>query len=225
LAKYLYHLLPQEIARIAMAKVMIVFDTRYGNTMRLAETVAEGVNSYPGAEALFRRVEIVEPEVIIQRNDRWKEANAKSRKVPEVSLEELLEIDALVLGSPTRYGVMTAPMKKFIDSTGKVWLDGGLAGKVGAAFTSTSTPHGGQEMTILSLIIPMLHHGMILVTPGYIDPATFVSGSPYGATSVSGGLSDRPPTESDSKVARFLGRRVAEIATQLKFAREKMGTK
>ena len=205
-----------------MVKVMIVFDTRYGNTMRLAESVAEGAQSYPDAEVLMRRVEIIEPEEIIKKNEMWKKANEKYERIAEVRREELYEIDALVIGSPTRYGVMTAPMKKFIDSTGKVWLAGGLANKVGAAFSSTSTPHGGQEPTILSLLIPMIHHGMIIVTPGYIDPATFVAGSPYGPTSVSGGASDQPPTENDLKVARFLGRRVAELAAQLKFARERM---
>jgi len=224
-AKYLYQLFSKGFLGDVMVKIMIVFDTRYGNTMRLAEAVAEGANSYPGTDAFLRRVEVIEPEVIIQRNERWRDANAKFAKIQEAKPEDLYEVDALILGSPTRYGVMTAPMKKFIDSTGKVWLSGGMAGKVGAAFTSTSTPHGGQEMTILSLMIPMLHHGMILVTPGYLDPVMFVAGSPYGPTSVSGGASDQPPTENDLKVARFLGRRVAEVASQLKFARERMGNK
>jgi NAD(P)H dehydrogenase (quinone) len=205
-----------------MVKVMIVFDTRYGNTMRLAEGVMQGASEIAGTEVLLRRVEIVEPESIINRNEAWKKASEQFRAVSEAKAEELMHVDALVLGSPTRYGVMTAPMKKFIDSTGKVWLQGGLAGKVGAAFTSTSTPHGGQEMTIFTMLVPMMHHGMILVTPGYLDPATFVAGSPYGASSVSGGESAQPPTENDMQVARHLGRRVAQTASELVFAREKM---
>jgi NAD(P)H dehydrogenase (quinone) len=202
-----------------MVKVMIVFDTRYGNTMRLAEGVMQGAMEVAGTEVLMRRVEMIEPESIINRNEAWKKASDRFRKIEEAKAEELMYVDALVLGSPTRYGVMTAPMKKFIDSTGKVWLQGGLAGKVGAAFTSTSTPHGGQEMTILTMLLPMMHHGMILVTPGYLDPATFVAGSPYGASSVSGGDSMQPPTENDMHVARHLGRRVAQTASELSYAR------
>jgi len=205
-----------------MVKVMIVLDTRYGNTLRLAEGIMQGALEVPGVEVLLRRVEIGEPESIINRNEAWKMASEQFRALAEAKPEELLQIDALVLGSPTRYGSMTAQMKKFIDSTGKVWLQGGLAGKVGAAFTSTSTPHGGQELTIFSLLVPMLHHGMILVTPGYLDPATFVAGSPYGPTSVSGGDSQQWPTANDLQVARHLGRRVAQTASELDYARKNM---
>jgi NAD(P)H dehydrogenase (quinone) len=205
-----------------MVKVMIVFDTRYGHTMRLAEGVLQGAMEIPGTEVLLRRTEIFEPESIIERNETWKKVSEQFRQVAEVKPDELYEVDALVLGSPTRYGIMTAPMKKFVDSTGKVWLKGGLAGKVGAAFSSTSTPHGGQEITIFSLLVPMLHHGMILVTPGYLDPATFVAGSPYGPTTMSGGDNAQVPTENDIKVARHLGRRVAQTASELVYARKNM---
>jgi len=196
-------------------KVLIIFDTRYGNTHKLAEAVAEGAREVEGAEVSLRRVEITEPEAVIQQNEAWRKANEKFRVIPQVTLEEMGEANALIFGSPTRFGNMTAPLKKLWDSTGRLWMEGKFLGKVGAAFTSTSTPHGGNEMTLLTMFIPMYHHGMIVVTPGYGDPAVFEAGSPYGASSVSGPMSDRPPTENDLKVARYLGRRVAEVARAL----------
>ena len=196
-------------------KVLVIFDTRYGNTHKLAEAVAEGAQEVEGAEVSLRRVEITEPEAIIQHNEAWRQVNQKFSVVPQVTREEMAEADALVFGSPTRFGNMTAPLKKLWDSTGRLWAEGKLFGKVGAAFTSTSTPHGANEMTLITMFIPMYHHGMIVVTPGYGDPAVYEAGSPYGASSVSGPNSDRPPTEKDLQVARFLGRRVAQVAKAL----------
>jgi len=196
-------------------KVLVIFDTRYGNTHQLAEAVAEGVQEIEGVEVYLRRVEITEPEAIIQQNEPWRKANEKFRAVPQVTLEEMAEADALVFGSPTRFGNMTAPLKKLWDSTGRLWVEGKLFGKVGAAFTSTGTPHGGNEVTLITMFIPMYHHGMIVVTPGYGDPAVFEAGSPYGASSVSGPQADKSPTENDLRVARFLGRRVAQVAKAL----------
>lgn len=196
-------------------KVLVIFDSRYGNIHKLAEAVAQGAEGVEGTEVSLRRVEITEPEAIIQRNEAWRQASEKFRAVPEVTVEEMAEADALIFGSPTRFGNMTASMKKLWDSTGGLWMKGKLFGKVGAAFTSTSSPHGANEMTLITMFIPMYHHGMIVVTPGYGEPATFEAGSPYGATSVSGPMSDKPPTENDLKVARFQGRRVAEVAKAL----------
>ena len=196
-------------------KVVVVFDTRFGNTHTLAEAVAEGAQEVEGTEVCLRRVEITEPEAIIQQNEPWRRANERFRAIPQVTLEEMAEADALIFGSPTRFGNMTAPLKKLWDSTGRLWMEGKLLGKVGAAFTSTSTPHGGNEMTLISMFIPMYHHGMIVVTPGYGDPAVLEAGSPYGASSVSGPMSDKPPTENDLKVARYLGQRVAQVAKVL----------
>lgn len=196
-------------------KVLIVFDSRYGNVHRLAEAVAEGVQAVEGSDVFLRRVEITEPEAVIQQSERWREANERFRAIPQVTLEEMAEADAIIFGSPTRFGNMTAPMKKLVDSLGGLWMEGRFYGKVGAAFTSTGTPHGGNEMTLITMFIPMYHLGMIVVTPGYGDPAVYEAGSPYGASSVSGPFSDRPPTENDLKVARFLGNRVAQVATAL----------
>jgi NAD(P)H dehydrogenase (quinone) len=196
-------------------KVLIIFDTRYGNTHRLAEAIAEGAREVKGTEVNLRRVEITEPEVIIQQTESWRKASERFKAVPQVTLDEMAEADALIFGSPTRYGNMTASMKKLFDSTGRLWAENKLFGKVGAAFTSTSAPHGGNEMTLITMFMPMYHHGMIVVTPGYGDPALFAAGSPYGASSVSGPGADKPPTESDLKVARFLGHRVARVAEAL----------
>lgn len=196
-------------------RVLVVFDTRYGNTHKLAEGIAEGVREVKGAEVHLRRVEITEPESVISQHDDWRKANERFKAVPQVTLQELAEADAVVFGSPTRYGNMTAVMKKLFDSMGRLWAEGKLFGKVGAAFTSTSTPHGGNETTLVTMLIVMYHFGMIVVTPGYGDSASFVAGSPYGASSVSGPGADKPPTESDLNVARFLGRRVAQVTKAL----------
>jgi NAD(P)H dehydrogenase (quinone) len=195
-------------------KVLIIFDTRYGNTHKLADAVAEGAREIGGVNVSLRRVEITEPEVVIQKHEAWRIANEKFEAIPQVTLEEMAEADALIFGSPTRFGNMTAPLKKLWDSTGRLWVEGKLFGKVGAAFTSSGTP-GANEMILITMFIPMYHHGMIVVTPGYGDPAVFEAGSPYGASSVSGPISDRPPTENDLKVARYLGRRVAQVAKAL----------
>lgn len=195
-------------------EVLIIFDTRYGNTYKLAEAVAEGVQDIEGVNASLRRVEITEPEDVIQKHEAWRTANEKFKAIPQVTLEEMAEADALIFGSPTRFGNMSAPLKKLWDSTGRLWVEGKLFGKVGAAFTSSGTP-GANEMILITMFIPMYHHGMIVVTPGYGDPAVFEAGSPYGASSVSGPLSDRLPTENDLKVARYLGKRVAQVAHKL----------
>jgi NAD(P)H dehydrogenase (quinone) len=196
-------------------RVLIIFDTRYGNVQKLAEAVGEGAREIEGADVALRRVEITESETVIRENERWHNANEKFRAIPQVTVEEMIESDALVFGSPTRFGNMTAPMKKLFDSLARPWMEGRFYGKVGAAFTSTGTPHGGTEMTIVSMFIPMYHLGMVVVTPGYGDPAFFVAATPYGAASVSGPFSDQPPTEADLAAARFQGRRVAEVASAL----------
>ncbi len=196
-------------------KVLVVFDTRYGNTHKLAEGIAEGAREVRGVEADLRRVEITEPESVITQHEDWRKAHERFKAVPQVTLDDLVRADAIVFGSPSRYGNMTAAMKKLFDSTGAIWAANKLFGKVGAVFTSTSTPHGGNETTLITMILAMYHHGMIVVTPGYGDPVLFGAGSPYGATSVSGPGADKPPTDGDLKVARFLGHRVAQVAKAL----------
>jgi NAD(P)H dehydrogenase (quinone) len=200
-------------------KVLIVFDTRYGNTHKLAEAIAEGAREVRGTEAHLKRVEITEPEAVINQHEDWRKANERFKAVPQVTLDDLVQANAVVFGCPTRYGNMTPGMSKLFSSTGRIWAEGKLFGKVGAAFTSSSTPHGGNETTLITMFLPMYHHGMVVVTPGYGDPVLFGTGSPYGATSVSGLGADKPPTDSDLKVARFLGHRVARVAKALSSAK------
>lgn len=197
--------------------VLIAFYSRYGNVKALAEAIAQGAQQVPGANVRLRRVPDLAPESVINGDDRWRAARDEmARLYPEPTNEDLEWCDALILGSPTRFGNPTAEIKLFIDKTGPLWMKGALVNKIASAFTSTSTLHGGNEATILTMLIPLMHHGMILAPPGYADPAMFEAGTPYGASSVSGGDSDQPPTEADLAAARFAGKRTAELALMLK---------
>lgn len=198
-----------------VAHILVLFDTRYGATMDLAFHVAEGVKGIAGAEPVTRRVEASEPEEIVRENGRWERAQAQLEPIRVVSPADLIEADGIICGSPTRFGGMTAAMKAFWDGTGPLWAKGELAGKVGAAFSTTSTPHGGNEMTILSLLVTMMHHGMVIVAPGYTHPASYHASSPYGLTWVTGPGSDHDPDEATVSLARDLGERVAAVATRL----------
>jgi NAD(P)H dehydrogenase (quinone) len=201
-----------------MANVLIVFDTRYGNTMRLAEAVAAGAREVSGTTVKLARAREVAPEAIIQKNERWAAAHREFMAYPEATNEDLEWCHGLVLGSPTRFGNMSAPLKTFIDGTSRIWLKGGLIGKVGAAFTSSSSLHGGQETTIVSMWFPLIHQGMVIVGLPYSLPelvTTARGGSPYGPASVSGPAADQGPDEVELKLARALGQRVAEISAKL----------
>lgn len=201
--------------------VLIAFYSRYGNVRVLAEAIAQGAQQVPGVDVRLRRVPDLAPESIINGDIRWRAARDEmARLYPEPTNEDLEWCDALILGSPTRFGAPAAEIKLFIDKTGPLWMKGGLVDKVASAFTSTGTLHGGNEATILSMLIPLMHHGMILVPPGYADPAMFAAGTPYGASSVSGGDADQGPTESDLAAARFAGKRVAEKALVFKRGRQ-----
>ncbi len=200
-----------------MANVLIVFDTRYGNTMRLAEAVAEGARQ-AGGEVKLARARETTPEAIIARNERWAAAHREFMAHPEATNDDLEWCHALVLGSPTRFGNMSAALKAFIDGTSRIWLQGGLVGKVGACFTSTSSMHGGQETTIVSMWFPLIHQGMVIVGLPYSLPelvSTERGGSPYGPASVSGPAADQGPSETELSLATALGRRVAELAAKL----------
>lgn len=201
-----------------MANVLIVFDTRYGNTMRLAEAVAEGARGVGGTAVKLARAREVAPEVIIQQNERWAAAHQRFMSYPEATNEDLDWCHGLILGSPTRFGNMSAPLKTFIDGTSRVWLKGGLINKVAAAFTSSSSLHGGQETTIVSMWFPLIHQGCVIVGLPYSLPeltSTERGGSPYGPASVSGPAADQGPNEVELKLASALGRRVAELAAKL----------
>ncbi|MCD1294712.1 NAD(P)H:quinone oxidoreductase [Methanocella sp. CWC-04] len=198
--------------------VLIIFDTRYGNTMKLAKAVAEGASGVKNAYVRLMRVEIIEPEEIINKNDRWKAAVEEYKTLPLAGKDDLRWAHAIVLGSPTRFGNMTAPLKMFIDRTSSLWLNGELEGKVGGVFCSTSSMHGGNETTLLAMMLPLFHHGLIIAGLPYTTPGlatTGRGGTPYGPTSVSGPMSDQGPTGEELSFARSFGYRIATIAGKL----------
>jgi NAD(P)H dehydrogenase (quinone) len=194
-----------------MARILVLFYSRNGATLELARQVCRGVESVSGATAVLRTV----PALLTT-------AEGPAQPVPVsgpayATPEDLAGADGLILGSPTRFGNMAAPLKHFLDGTGALWASGALAGKPAAVFTSTQTLHGGQETTLLSMMLPLLHHGMILVGLPYTEAAlhqTRSGGAPYGATHVSGlatgGLSDH-----EKELAQALGARVARISLRL----------
>lgn len=194
-----------------MARILVLFYSRNGATLELARQVCRGVESVPGATAVLRTV----PAVVTT-------ADGPAQPVPAsgpayASIEDLASADGLVLGSPTRFGNMAAPLKHFLDGTGALWASGALAGKPAAVFTSTHTLHGGQETTLMSMMLPLLHHGMILVGLPYTEGAlhqTRTGGAPYGATHVSG-LTPGGLSGEEQELARALGSRVARIALRL----------
>jgi len=200
-------------------KVLVVFYSMYGNTAKLAKAVAEGARQVENVEVSLRQVEELVPKEIIEANEKMRRVKKELAGIPIATNEDLVGADGIIFGTPTRYGNMCAQMKQFIDKTGRLWAEGKLINKVAGVFTSTSTLHGGQETTIITSMIPLLHHGMIIVGIPYSEQRLFSletgGGSPYGASSVSGPNADRTPTENDLEIAKTLGRRVAEIAKKI----------
>lgn len=199
--------------------VLVVYYSLYGHIHRMAGAVADGARSVSGSEVRLCRVpETLPPEVIEQMGA--VEAQKAMADVPLCTVDDLTGADAIIFGSPTRFGNMCGQMKQFLDATGGLWAQGALVGKVGSVFTSSATQHGGQESTILSFHIPLLHHGMVIVGLPYsfqgqmgIDEIT--GGSPYGASTIAGGKGERMPSENELEGARFQGRHVASIAAKL----------
>lgn len=201
-------------------KVLIVYYSTYGHINKMAEAVAEGVREIKGAEAILRRVPETLPEEVLEKMGAV-EAQQSMSNVPICTVEELASADAVIFGTPTRFGNMCGQMRQFLDATGQLWANGALVGKVGSVFTSSATQHGGQESTILSFHITLLHHGFIVVGLPYtfqgqmrIDEIT--GGSPYGASTIAGGSGERMPSENELNAARFQGKHVATIALKLK---------
>ena len=194
------------------ADILVLYYSRNGHTAQLARLVARGVEEIPGMRARLRQVPPVSPVTELAQPPEPEEG------APYVSLDDLAQCAGLAMGSPTRFGNMAAPLKYFIDSTGAHWASGALAGKPAALFTSTSTMHGGQEATLLSMALPLLHHGMLLVGLPYTEPAltsTASGGTPYGASHVSGSGGDNTITDHERELARALGRRLADVARRL----------
>ena len=200
-------------------EVLIVYYSMYGHIHRLAEAVAEGVKMVDGAKGELRRVPETLADEVLQKMGALKAKEAFAH-VPTCTVEELASADAILFGTPTRFGNMCGQMRQFLDATGQLWATGALVGKVGSVFTSSATQHGGQESTILSFHITLLHHGMIVVGLPYtfqgqmrIDEIT--GGSPYGSSTIAGGKGERLPSENELAAARFQGKHVATIAAKL----------
>ena len=200
-------------------KAIVVFYSTYGHVYKMAEAVAEGVKKVAGAEVDIRRVPETLPSEVLEKMGAV-EAQKAFAHIPECTVDELAQADAVIFGTPTRFGNMCGQMRQFLDATGQLWANGSLVGKVGSVFTSSATQHGGQESTILTFHVTLLHHGFVVVGLPYafqgqmrVDEIT--GGSPYGASTIAGGDGSRMPSENELEGARFQGRHVAEIAKKL----------
>ena len=201
-------------------KVQVIFYSMYGHVWRMAEAVAQGAKEVNGAEvSIYQVPELVPPE-ILQKSGAL-EAKKQFSHIPVAEPEVMAEADAVIFGTPTRYGNMASQMKNFLDRTGGLWAKNALVGKVAGVFTSTATQHGGQETTIISTIIPLLHLGFIIVGLPYSEQrqmtmSEITGGSPYGASTIAGTDGSRLPSENELAMARFQGRYIAEIAQKLR---------
>jgi NAD(P)H dehydrogenase (quinone) len=205
---------------MADVNVLVAFYSRNGSTEALAQAIAEGALS-EGADVRLRRAREIVTEDIMAKAPGWREnAQRMNQQYQAPSSEDAEWADAIIFGTPTRFGNVSSELKAYVDALGGLWFQGKLLGKAGSAFTSTSTPHGGNESTIISMYNFMAHLGLIIVPLGYGDPAIFGAGTPYGASSVSG-QNNTPPTAADLEVARFQGKRVAHVAKALKAAKTK----
>ena len=200
-------------------KVLVLYYSTYGHILQMAEAVAAGVGLVANAEAVLRRVPETLPEGVLEKMGAL-EAQKAQADVPVATVEDLASANAVIFGTPTRFGNMCGQMRQFLDATGQLWAEGTLVGKVGSVFTSTATQHGGQESTLLTFHVTLLHHGMVVVGLPYafqgqmrIDEIT--GGSPYGASTIAGGSGERMPSDNELEAARFQGRHVAGIASKL----------
>ena len=196
-----------------MAELLVLYYSRYGNVASMAEAVCQGVESVAGCTSRLRTVPPV--STVCEST----EDSIPDTGPPYASADDLIDCDGLALGSPTRFGNMAAPLKYFLDGTGDLWLSGKLTGKPAAVFTSTGSMHGGQESTLLSMMLPLLHHGMILLGVPYQVPelaTTTSGGTPYGPSHTAGSNNDRALTQEEKQICLALGKRLAETAQKLK---------
>jgi len=200
-------------------KIYVVFYSMYGHVFKMAEAIAEGAKTVDGAEVkLFQVAETLPGEVLGKMNA--KDAKKAFAHVPVIDAEQLGEGDAIIFGTPTRFGNMAAQMRTLLDATGGLWKNGDLVGKVGSVFASTATQHGGQETTITSFHTTLLHHGMIIVgvpysCPGLSEMGEISGGTPYGATTLASDDGSRQPSDNELAIARFQGKHVAAITKKL----------
>ncbi len=197
-----------------MSKILVLYYSMYGHVETMSGAVAEGARS-AGAEVVIKRVQELVPREVMEKS-----GGKLDQAAPLVDPQELGQYDAIIVGCPTRYGRMAAQMAQFWDQTGGLWARGALIGRVGSAFTSTASQHGGQETTLMAMHTMVLHHGMVVVGLPYsaagltrLDEVS--GGSPYGATTIAGGKGERQPSANELELARFQGRHVAEITARL----------
>ncbi|MFQ5827130.1 MAG: NAD(P)H:quinone oxidoreductase [Dehalococcoidia bacterium] len=200
-------------------KVKVVFYSMYGHIYRMAEAVAEGAREVKGAEVELLLVPELMPDDVLEKSGA-KQARAAFAHIPVAKPDDLADADAIIFGIPTRFGNMCAQMRNFLDQTGGLWAKGALIGKVGSAFTASATQHGGQETTLISSYITLLHHGMVIVGLPYSEARQFIldeviGGSPYGASTITAGDGSRLPSENELAMARTQGHHVADIAAKL----------
>ncbi|HYG00593.1 MAG TPA: NAD(P)H:quinone oxidoreductase [Candidatus Saccharimonadales bacterium] len=201
-------------------KILILFYSRYGNTVKMAEEIAYGAKELPNVSVALRRIADDVPAEVVSQNLEWsKVVEDMNNRYPSSNIDglikELPNYDAIIFGSPTRFGNMAAPLKALWDRTSKLWMDGALIGKVGAVFTGAASVHGGQETTAISMMFPMFHHGMIIVGVPYSVPELTQSGSPYGPSRIVGPMSNKQIDDADIRVARALGKRVTQLTQKL----------
>jgi NAD(P)H dehydrogenase (quinone) len=200
-------------------KILVLFYSAYGHIYKMAQAVAEGASQVEGSEVVIKKVPETLPESILSKIGAL-DAQKTFEHIPVCTVDELSEYDAIIFGTPTRFGNMTSQMRAFLDGTGALWAKGSLIGKVGSVFTSSATQHGGQESTILSFHTTLLHHGMIIAgLPYSFSGQTGIEevkgGSPYGASTIAGENGERTPSEVELEAAKFQGKYVAEIAGKL----------
>lgn len=194
-------------------EILVLYYSRNGSVAKMAQLIARGIEEVDGVTARLRTVPAVSPVCTAVEDD------IPAQGPPYVSLDDLQQCQGLALGSPTRFGNMAAPLKYFIDTTSALWLSGALSGKPAAVFTSTSTLHGGQESTLLSMMLPLLHHGMLLLGIPYSEAdlvTTTSGGTPYGASHMAGTDSDQPISQEEKRLCLALGTRLAAAASRLR---------
>lgn len=200
-------------------KILVVYYSMYGHVHRMAEAVAEGAREVAGAEVELRRVPETLPDAVLEQMGAV-EAQKSLSHIPIVTVDELAAVDAIIFGTPTRFGNMCGQMRQFLDATGQLWAKGALVGKVGSVFASSATQHGGQESTILSFHTTLLHHGFVVVGLPYAFQGQMTldeisGGSPYGASTITGSNGQRFASENELAAARYQGRHVAAITAKL----------
>ncbi len=200
-------------------KALILYYSMYGHIYKMAEAIAAGVREVPGCEAIIKRVPETLSDEILGKMGAL-DAQKSMAHIPVATVDDLTQADAIIFGTPTRFGNMCGQMRQFLDATGGLWAKGALIGKVGSVFASSATQHGGQESTILSFHTTLLHHGMVVVGlpysfAGQTSNAEITGGSPYGASTIVGAQGERMPSENELAGARFQGAHVARIAAKL----------